>query len=108
VKHPCNQSHPEWPQASRPGRKSSLCPALRQEAVWSQVSSLHNKVRAREANPLISAGLSSSLTPSSVPHVQKAEPRKSQATSDVIKPVNAARSITKQARETVRTGDRKL
>jgi len=108
VKHPCQPGHHEQPRASRPCQKSSLSPAPRQGAVCCQLSGLHNRERAREANPLISAGLSSSLTPSSVPHVQKAEPRKSEATSDVIKSVNAARSITKQARETVRTGDRKL
>jgi len=114
VKHPCKPGHPGRLQASRPGQKSSLRPVLRQGTLCCQLSSSHNlsslhgEERAREANPLISAGLSSSLTPSSVPHVQKAEPRKSEATSDVIKSVNAARSITKQARETVRTGDRKL
>ena len=39
VKHPCNPGHPERLPASRPRRKSSLCPAPRQGAVCCQVSS---------------------------------------------------------------------
>ena len=47
VKHPCNPGHPERPQARRPGRKLSLCPAPRHGAVSCQVSSFHNKERER-------------------------------------------------------------
>ena len=77
VKHRCNPGHPERPQASQPCQKSSLYPVPRQGTLCCQLSSSHNlsslhgEERAREANSLISAGLPSSLTPSSVPHFQK-------------------------------------
>ena len=55
VKHARNPAHPERLPTSRPRRKSALCPARPQGAVWPQVSSSHNKERAHDLNPLTSA-----------------------------------------------------
>ena len=55
VKHARNPAHPDRLPASPSRQESTLCPAPPQGAVWRQVSSSHNKERAGEINPLISA-----------------------------------------------------
>ena len=61
VKHARHPAHSERLPASWPRRKTAQCPAPPQGAVWGQVSSLHNKERAGEANPLSSANSPRSL-----------------------------------------------
>ncbi len=55
VKHPRNPAHPDRLITRRSRQESTPCPAPPKGAVWRQVSSSHNKERAREANPLTSA-----------------------------------------------------
>ena len=83
LKHPCKPGHPERSQRTR---KSSLYPGPRQGAVSCQVSSLHSKERAREANPLISAGLPRSLPTFVAPLFQETGPNKPEADSHYIEP----------------------
>ena len=67
VKYPRDPSHPDRLPTSRARPKSTLFPAVPQGAVWRQVSSLHNKKRAREHNPLTSASSPRSLPPPARP-----------------------------------------
>ena len=71
VKHPRNSAHPERSPASWPRRKSALCPVPPRGAVWRQVSSSHNKERARELNPLTSANSPRSSPPPAAPHFRE-------------------------------------
>ena len=67
VKHPRNPGHPDRLPRSWARPKSRLFPAVPQGAVWRQVSSLRNKKRAREHNPLTSASSPRSLPPPARP-----------------------------------------